>query len=665
MPSLKDVINKDTYVELARKGGGTVVEFESGQRVSPPRGSPAVTGPQDQSIWFWELPTTGPNLDRVLNVECWSRGMAEAHPGNPDVAWFTVCLGIAFGKEANSGNERGVFVIRPNDRVFLPLTAKYLWKGFMVTGGKNAGAAGDPDTWWPLAADIDSGFSLVFVYELKPAMAAVPDPLPSDDPDFADNPTVFPDPGATTAVTTNAVPVNKTGTGVIGGKDYSQRHFVVVVMSLICNKERADFEPGALVGMGRMIPHLQFLSSKELDRAEAVIELQRPGQSGYFGSFANPGGVRVMNHPDMDVNVGALLVTDTNVFRAADGFNLVNVPYWDLIFDYVLADPGTAQPDWTPGDTAKVVDRLRRGKRTVKGAIKVLDYTHVGTFVRALLASGFATGPLAILGPLINAAALVNMTNMLDAILSRPALRVVRGTGIGMVLLRRALGASLDKAAFLPRKPVDFEKLDRQGDFDSVHLAPRMKAHKLIAPTGSDEKLDDAVYELSSIAMAPFCEHDCLHTHWRWGKNWDDLRIRPLRKNEQPLRGFGSAGAARFTKVGRPYAPSSIGLSMVPLNQSVSITLPSVNRLRYEVSINTDGETDHVAIAPGVWQIVFHHGSAYALTIADKVAVGAAQLLIAFSLEFSELYWNMRFQAATDGKEERIQIVSLASCMNT
>ena len=278
-----------------------------------------------------------------------------------------VCPSIRFGKENLSTKERGVFLVRTNDRVFLPLTKKYLWKAFSLAGGKNPGTAGDPNTWWPLPSVIESGFSQVFVYELLPGMAAVPNPTPTDDPDFADNVTVFPEPGVDpTQPGQSSVGVNQKGTGTIGGKDYSQRHFVCVVMSLICNTERADFEPGALVGMGRTIPHLQILSSKNVEKGEAVLELQRPNRSGYYGTVDNSDGVRVMNHPDMDVNVGALLVTDTNAFRGTDNFNLVNLPYWDLIFDYIAAEN-------LPSGNVTVVDRLRRGTRKVAGRGKERD----------------------------------------------------------------------------------------------------------------------------------------------------------------------------------------------------------------------------------------------------------------------------------------------------
>jgi len=58
-------------------------------------------------------------------------------------------------------------------------------------------------------------------------------------------------------------------------------------------------------------------------------------------------------------------------------------------------------------------------------------------------------------------------------------------------------------------------------------------------------------------------------------------------------------------------------------------------------------------VEPGVWQIFMHHGSAYALGIADKPKFLGAQLAIAgvaatFSINAAaELYWNMRFQALT------------------
>lgn len=57
-------------------------------------------------------------------------------------------------------------------------------------------------------------------------------------------------------------------------------------------------------------------------------------------------------------------------------------------------------------------------------------------------------------------------------------------------------------------------KFKGQGEFDNMHLAPRMQA-----PPYADKFLkhpdDRTAVGFDPISMAPFCIHDCLHTHWR------------------------------------------------------------------------------------------------------------------------------------------------------
>jgi hypothetical protein len=76
-------------------------------------------------------------------------------------------------------------------------------------------------------------------------------------------------------------------------------------------------------------------------------------------------------------------------------------------------------------------------------------------------------------------------------------------------------------------KSADVKKLRRQGGFDNIHCAPRMKF-----PSGTrvrvhgredlDFALEDVLVKdghsvnLVDVVMAPFCAHDCFHLHWRW-----------------------------------------------------------------------------------------------------------------------------------------------------
>jgi hypothetical protein len=240
----------------------------------------------------------------------------------------------------------------------------------------------------------------------------------------------------------------------------------------------------------------------------------------------------------------------------------------------------------------------------------------------------------------------VGVSEAVDLLLRRPSLRLATS---GSLFKEVLAGGNVERATFLPVKFLSFDKLDRQGSFDSCHMAPRMRADKLLA----DPKLKNPRYSLDSIAMAPFCEHDCLHTHWRWGAGWSDARMKPVRKNVQSLSGFSGGGVGKFKGVGKPYA-GIIGAPMVPINQDVRLRLPWKTTLTYAVNAFEP--------EPGVWQIVNHHGSGYALAITDPAMVGHVRDVIAGSDEGAELYWNMRYQGANDGKLERLDIRDLNAC---
>jgi hypothetical protein len=143
--------------------------------------------------------------------------------------------------------------------------------------------------------------------------------------------------------------------------------------------------------------------------------------------------------------------------------------------------------------------------------------------------------------------------------------------------------------------------------------------------------------------MAPFCEHDCMHTHWRWGQAF---KGHPAVTIQQPLMGFGAVAEPRFAGTGKPC--QHIGEALIPLNQDLDVAFGSNSQLEYAATLGN--------IAPGVWQPVYHHGSAYVLGFSadggPKYAL--AKLYIGGSSESSELYWNMRYQATTDGALERV-----------
>jgi hypothetical protein len=112
----------------------------------------------------------------------------------------------------------------------------------------------------------------------------------------------------------------------------------------------------------------------------------------------------------------------------------------------------------------------------------------------------------------------------------------------------------------------DVTKVDGQGAFDNIHLAPEMS------------------YKGAAASMAPICQEDCLHLHWRWSETFETFDNNYL---------FGWGRGAPYAKAGAP---------MIPENQnlSVSLTGTTFNYLPVATGVN-----------PMSWQIFMHHGMAY------------------------------------------------------
>jgi hypothetical protein len=136
----------------------------------------------------------------------------------------------------------------------------------------------------------------------------------------------------------------------------------------------------------------------------------------------------------------------------------------------------------------------------------------------------------------------------------------------------------------------NLEKLPGQGSYDNIHIAPPMFVDPPPNPplTGSDNMRIAATF--ADITMAPFCVHDCLHTHWRWAPH--------TAKTQQ----YG------WSLKGKPY--SAPGAPMVAANQKITMTVAGTG-FHYKADIEKPD--------PGQWQIVYHHGSAYSVGEADVV----------------------------------------------
>jgi hypothetical protein len=115
-------------------------------------------------------------------------------------------------------------------------------------------------------------------------------------------------------------------------------------------------------------------------------------------------------------------------------------------------------------------------------------------------------------------------------------------------------------SAYLP-STVDW--VPRQGAFDNIHITPAMD------------------YNGNVAYMAPICQHDCLHIHWRWGAAYSD----------KPLLGW--AGGRPFQQRGAPLIPENQTLR-ISANGPILTYMPSVENVPAQA-----------------WQIFMHHGTGY------------------------------------------------------
>lgn len=140
-------------------------------------------------------------------------------------------------------------------------------------------------------------------------------------------------------------------------------------------------------------------------------------------------------------------------------------------------------------------------------------------------------------------------------------------------------------------------KVERQGTFDNAHMAPAMP------------------YQGAAAFMAPICQHDCLHIHWRWSEMYHDL----------PLRGWSG---------GRPY--QTPGAPMIPENQTLKVSARGPALTYSPIA---------AAVPERSWQIFMHHGTGF---VSRLTPVGAAAPLLELAQmtsrapDFNAFYYHNR-----------------------
>jgi len=192
----------------------------------------------------------------------------------------------------------------------------------------------------------------------------------------------------------------------------------------------------------------------------------------------------------------------------------------------------------------------------------------------------------------------------------------------------------------------EIRKCKRQGQFDSIHMAARMKAEFLTLST-----FPPSTMVLDDIVMINTCLHDCVHMHVRWGEFLADQPI---------LRGWGPGGP--HTRMGVP---------SVPPNQSVFVSFPDKHSLVYRAVAEN--------CRAGEAQVICHHGMAYAVdTWPGIAAAGLTQLMLEtihgeaervldpyiyeFPTRWLEFYWRVRYTRHNGKIVERLTF-NLEKCL--
>jgi hypothetical protein len=542
------------------------------------------------SIWGWRA---AGDPSHVEHVTCRVRDAAfTKHVVLESLDW-----GYAPTKDAKNLRKE-VLVVFNRKEIVLPLSTEYHLVSFTTRGGYIA--ADNNAKLWPLESYHDESLLHVFAYDLDRASGAV---LPLASPQHPDKQQVDAmldrleqmnraaeddtrnagdllfrddlwDPTPSTTAPTGRVPedVNLSLKAVR----------VLVACSLTACRERDDYQPGHLGGVGRLYPHVMVVATSALDRVEAGVHFKRPEKT---TPEPDPGmdphaAHHHSEHDEMLPDLKSLLIADSN----EGGMVVKHVPfapgpltYWANMFSYYVVDP--------IGDS-KVGDKLLPVVRGSKAKVR----NEVGSVSRDCSDIRWLEG---------------------DIIFSK-------------VNAHRVL------------------KRERQGYFDNIHIAPRMRVKDPIAavilgnhtPGRSSSTVagDKTAWKMDEVVMAPFCAHDCFHMHWRWSDNQND---------EQATFGWG------------PVKPSSeVGRVMVPENQDVFLQLLGHAEFSYLAHAHD--------VPKDAWQPFCHHGAGYALRIGGRMELAQRTAWLADHMVFTDgttlgasrdwrggwalFYWRLRYR---------------------
>lgn len=543
----------------------------------------------EQAAFYVELPNIHPEIPRE-DQRLWAFTYSTARPAevgsvycrvhDADYVGHHVAERIAWGLEDPGGLLRQEIRVKFQSGVDLrfPLTSEYLLWAFRVRGGL---IRDWPSTLWQLTSRLDTSIVAVFLYDIDPATGQltktdfekVQDPRLREDlremsravkelGSVADNPVepleseeddpvpppppeqegwgtrvlrgsdFWPDP-AEQGTTAPAVPV---GIGGVVGQSvdiHTEPARVLVVFSFTTCCERADFEPGAMVGFARCYPHLLVSSTAPIALIEGSAHIDRPQALSKWHEKDRDMSASCCKppHDGWTPQIGSLLVTDAN-----DNPNTVSpfpLPFWSNMFHYYMVDPFLKEG-------SRRYHVVRTDRRDARDSVVPLVRREV------VWLAGEADDPE---------------------------------------------GAAMEKG--IVRKEA------RQGMFDNIHMAPRLRLmnvtevgdtdpHHLIQPRFPID--DRTKWHLDDIAMAPFCAHDCLHLHWRWGTTAET----------KWSLGWDSTGPYRVA-----------GAPMVPKEQDVWVWFRGRASITYHVNATKPQPCDG-------WHVLMHHGFGYAVAVLDS-----------------------------------------------
>jgi hypothetical protein len=378
----------------------------------------------------------------------------------------------------------------------------------------------------------------------------------------------------------------------------------LIVFSFTTCRERADYEPGGVVGFARCYPHLLAAATVPVQTIEASAHIDRPAKLSKWSETGREMSASCCKPPydGWTPEIGGLLVTDVNKIPNP----LLPIPFWSNMFFYYLVDPFFAGGQ-------KKYHVIRTDRPDSRNSVKPL--------VQRRLA-----GPV------------------------------------------NPEGGRLGSLAFVPNYDGIVEKEPRQGAFDNVHLAPRLRLMNVVRITDVvvDERLmpekiehisypveDRAAWRFDDIAMAPFCAHDCLHMHFRWAK-------------------FASAKWSLGWNANGPYAVA--GAPQVPEEQDVWLWFRARAAITYHVVASSPRLVDG-------WHVFMHHGFGYALSIQGVIShllamtamhtfsgvvfLGTEGQSVHPSASTAAYYWQARYGfEVTDGKAAPFERLSVESREN-